>query len=183
MSCTTDIFWQTPGLNGVPGYIHWYFQSLTACYSPKLSFLNEQSGLKNKTKNPTLIRPVFHWLILFQLPNCISVHCKHQRLTNPLHILCCIVVYWLSCSLQSVVGWLLFFTYSVWSVVSTVGYSCSAFAEALRLLARLVVWYHPKVSDAFGCCTRVACLVVALCLAFCFMHRLVAIFIGLRLFL
>lgn len=156
--------------------------SCNSLLQPKMFFF-EWTVWTKKNKNPTLIRPVFHWLILFQLPNCISVHCKHRRSTNPLHILCYIVVYWLSSSLKSAVGWLLLFTYSVWSVVSTVGYSCSAFAEALRLLARLVVWYHPKVSDAFGCRTRVACLVVALCLAFCFMHRLVAISTGLRLFL
>lgn len=145
-------------------------------------FFFEWTVLAERKKTTTLIRPIFLWLLLFQLANSISVRCKHWRSTNPLHILCCIVVYWLPCSLQSAVGWLLFFTCSVWSVVSTVGYSCSAFAEALRLLERLVVWYHPKVSDAFGCRTRVACLAVALCLAFCFMHRLVAISTGLRLF-
>lgn len=56
--------------------------------------------------------------------------------------------------------------FSVWSVISTVGYSCSAFAVASRLLARPAVWYHPKVSDAFGCRARVACPAVALCLGF-----------------
>lgn len=45
-------------------------------------------------------------------------------------------------------------TYSVWSVISTVSYSCSAFAVALTLLARPVVRYHPKVSDAFVRCTQ-----------------------------
>ena len=74
-------------------------------------------------------------------------------------------------------------TYYVWSVISTVGYSCSAFAVAPRLLARPAVWYHPKVSDAFGCRARVACPAVALCLGFCFMLRLAAISTGLWLFL
>lgn len=45
-------------------------------------------------------------------------------------------------------------TYSVWSVISAVGYSCSALAVALRLLAHPVVRYRPKVSDAFGCWTQ-----------------------------
>lgn len=73
--------------------------------------------------------------------------------------------------------------FSVWSVISTVGYSCSAFAVAPRLLARPAVWYHPKVSDAFGRRARVACPAVALCLGFCFMLRLAAISTGLWLFL
>lgn len=71
----------------------------------------------------------------------------------------------------------------MWSVISTVGYSCSAFAVAPRLLARPAVWYHPKVSDAFGRRARVACPAVALCLGFCFMLRLAAISTGLWLFL
>lgn len=74
-------------------------------------------------------------------------------------------------------------TFFVWSVISTVGYSCSAFAVAPRLLARPAVWYHPKVSDAFGRRARVACPAVALCLGFCFMLRLAAISTGLWLFL
>lgn len=73
--------------------------------------------------------------------------------------------------------------FSVWSVISTLGYSCSAFAMAPRLLARPVVWYHPKVSDAFGRRARVARPAVALCLGFCFMLRLAAISTGLWLFL
>lgn len=74
-------------------------------------------------------------------------------------------------------------TFSMWSVISTVGYSCSVFALAPRLLARPAVWYHPKVSDAFGRRARVACPAVALCLGFCFMLRLAAISTGLWLFL
>lgn len=49
--------------------------------------------------------------------------------------------------------------------------------------SRPAVWYHPKVSDAFGCRARVACPVVALSLGFCFMLRLAAISTGLWLFL
>lgn len=64
-----------------------------------------------------------------------------------------------------------------------VGYSCSAYAISPRILAHPVVWYHPKVSDVFGRCARLAYSVVALCLGFCFMLRLAAISTGLCLFL
>lgn len=81
-------------------------------------------------------------------------------------------------------GWL-FFT-DVHCVVSyfNVGLQLLCFLPWLPGFLRvLVVWYHPKVSDAFGRRARVACPAVALCLGFCFMLRLAAISTGLWLFL
>lgn len=93
------------------------------------------------------------------------------------------VLYRVPYPLQAAARWPSSLIFSVWSVISTVGYSRSAFSPAPRLLARPVVWYHPKVSDAFGCRARVACPAVALCLGFCFMLRLAAISTELWLFL
>ncbi len=71
-------------------------------------------------------------------------------------------------------------TFSVWSVISTVGYSCSAFAVSPRLSSASRGLVSPK---GVWCIWLSCCPAVALCLGFCFMLRLAAISTGLWLFL